>query len=522
MFEFDEFPAGIEEVVRGYIATESKFAIAKDPTKTRLRGRKVKFYDNVWLGYIETDEERYYFLTRPRGRKGRFIPISNAIGGVERAHREYPLSLTKDNVADYLHFYYSFTPKEDPMLSRISGGATQFAVPRELADIKVEAAATENDGCSEDCLVKGAVWHFLDEATHDRVQPLRYRRRHLPQNTVSGRIPIQFRNAIFAVDFRVPEATGRPTLSNEELLYESDALEEPEIVGNACLTLPTRIARKERYLDVRRWARQIAARLGQGAMRVAWTAVVLAASYFWGCAALYAVAEAYDSNLIQRQFEWWADVLGVSEWASFAYWWTLSAIAAFVGVIVLKTHRDKVFNWIFRFCPTSIEQPVVKVLDYFVTKWDNALLSQNTFGKRLGWSAFHLVGWSLYLVAAFTSLQMLSDVTEGQAARPALLVAETLLLQGALNVPFVAFVLIQFLQVIERLDPVAEGVLNYWPLVIFQATMAVIVIGGIYRVWVFTVEASPYTFFRRMRAHSTKRRRTARVAAAGEPSAAEP
>ena len=40
------------------------------------------------------------------------------------------------------------------------------------------------------------------------------------------------------------------------------------------------------------------------------------------------------------------------------------------------------------------------------------MMAQHTFGKRAWWSAIHLLIWGAYLVAAFTSLQILSDLTE--------------------------------------------------------------------------------------------------------------
>ena len=44
-----------------------------------------------------------------------------------------------------------------------------------------------------------------------------------------------------------------------------------------------------------------------------------------------------------------------------------------------------------------------------------------------------------------------------------------------------------------------EGILDPKLLGYFQVASGLVVLGGLYRVWVFTVEASPYTFFRRLR-----------------------
>jgi len=509
------FPPDLEPLVRRLIARDCKLPEAEQAT-SRLRGREVTFYKNVWLGQIElADGDRYYFLTRPRGKKGRLIPISNAIGAVDRANRQYALNLTRDNVADYLNFYFAFTPKEDPMLSRMpgGGGTAQLAVPRSIDDLAIEdlehltTAVSGQAACSDTCLVRGAIWHFLDEESHQRVVPLRYRRRRTKPFKVSGRIPIQFRHAVFAVDFRVPEDTGVPILSNEELLFQSHAVREPTFPGSACLSIPKRITRFELWQHLRDWSSWLSSKIGRGVSGVAWGIFAIAMVYFWSCAALLSVGEWLDWQGPQDQFEWWTAHLGQPDWTRVAYWWTCVAIVTFLWGIVLTTHRDKVFNWIFRLCPRKIQPWIVGGLDHFATKWDNVMVAQHTFGKRASWSVMHLLIWGSYLVAAFTSLQILSDIAESQSPRPPQLIAESLLLQAGLNLPFVTVALIQVFKVADWLNPVAEGILDYWLLGAFQVVIGFVVFKGLHRVWSYTVEASPYTFFRRMRAQGTKKRK---------------
>ena len=60
-------------------------------------------------------------------------------------------------------------------------------------------------------------------------------------------------------------------------------------------------------------------------------------------------------------------------------------------------------------------------------------------------------------------------------------------------------------KVADWLNPVAEGILDYWLLGAFQVVMGFVVFKGLYRVWSYTVEASPYTFFRRMRAQGDEK-----------------
>ncbi len=508
------FPDDLEPLIRGLLAKEGKLDAGLDPSRSTLKGREVTFYENVWLGCVELTgrSERYYFLTRPRGRKaGRLIPISNTVGSVDRANRQYKLQLTRANVADYLNFYFSFTPREDLRLSRISEGTTQIAVPRSVEDFRIETQpdlVSDQAGlppCSEDCLVRGAVWHYLD-SDHRYVVPLRFRRRLAPPK-VSGRIPIQFRHAVFAVDFRIPLDTGVPVLSNEELLFQSNAVREPRFPGSACLSIPKRITRFELWQNLRGWSKWLTNKIGRGATGCLWAVFAFAMFYFWSCAALFAVGEWWDWRGPQDQFEWWTAHLGQADWTWVAYWWTCAAIITFLWAIVLTTHRDKIFNWIFRLCPRKIQPWIVGGLDHFVTRWDDVMTAQHTFGKRAAWSVIHLLVWGAYLVAAFTSLQILSDLTEAQATRPPLLMAGMLVVQAVMNLPFIAFVLIQVSWLRDWVNPVAEGILDASVLWAFQGAMGFVVFKGLYRVWSYTVEASPYTFFRRMRTQVRKNRK---------------
>ena len=458
MSEYGPFPADLEVLIRQHLSKDCNLTDAENPEAVQLRGRQVKFYRNTWLGYVETIAHgaagnRRYFLTRPKSRKDRILPIANEAGSVDRANVRFKLVLTRDNIIDYLNFYFSFTPKEDPMLSHLPGGATQFAVSRSVNDFKFEHAAgvlrsqaSSDPSCSEECLVQGAVWHFLDRRTHKIVVPFRYKKRRVSPFKVSGRIPIQFRHAVFATDFKLAETSGVPVLSNIELLYQSDALKEPEVLPNDCLPIPKRVARREFLDELIFNAKQRLAQLSTRLGRMAWSIFVLLLLCFWAIAALFSVGEWADWDWVRQTFKFWSDALGQNDWATFAWWWTAAAIVTFLWGIVMTTHRDKVFNWMFRFCPEPLQGWVARVLDRYVTRWDAALISQNTFSKRVWWSTIHLVPWTIYLVLAFASLQVLGDLTEGQEPRPALLIAQTLLVQAGLNLPFVTYLLIHGLE----------------------------------------------------------------------------
>ena len=134
---------------------------------------------------------------------------------------------------------------------------------------------------------------FWTRQSHQRVVPLRYKRRRTKPFKVSGRIPIQFRHAVFAADFRVPQDTGVPVLSNEELLFQSNSVREPAVSERRrCLSIPKRISRFELWEYVREWCElALDKNLGAAQSGVLWGGFALAMVYFWGCAALFSVGE---------------------------------------------------------------------------------------------------------------------------------------------------------------------------------------------------------------------------------------
>lgn len=510
--EFVEFPHDLEPLVRAYIAKKLRFPPAAASATCLLRGRRVEFYNNAWLGYLElsstapgSDSSRYFFVAQQRRKKVHVVPVANAAGSVQRVNRELGLRLTKGNVVEYLNFYYSFTPKDDAMLARLGRGPTQFAVPRTFGEIEFVPAdqlafnlpaEAGSASCSTECLARGAVWHFLDEPTHERVLPLRVKNR---QSGISGRLPIQFRDALFATDFRVPKPLGKPVLSNPELLFASDALAPPMTQPMALLPLPRTVSLYEFWLDAKERVARIAATWGRHALRAFWWVFAATLIYVWLLSAFFSIFEWFGSNRLRNHVRWASDGLGIAAWPETFFCVASAGIFMFVLNVFVATHMDKVFNWIFRLCPRRMQPWLAQVLDSGIHGWDRRMTAQDTFGKRLGWASVRLTLWTTYLVLAFSSLQIVRDTILDQKTAPVLRIFATLLSQAVLNIPFVTFLLIRVFGLGPRLDPVADGIIDSNLLTAFQLAMALVVFKGLYRVWVFTVEASPYTFFRRLR-----------------------
>jgi hypothetical protein len=226
---------------------ETELRDAKAATKWVLKGSKLAFYPEAWLAYLERIDpeasgrpDRLYFVVQNRGakRRLRLVPMANETGSVERANRECGLHLSEREpelaaiVIDYLNFYYAFTPQYDPLLANLDEGPTHFGVPLTVEDLRFDPRSASDGAsgtCSDSCLTRGAVWHYLDERTRERFTALRLRTRRVPYPRITGRIVIQFRRGLFATDFRLPTTTNIPALGNPELLYESIALRPPII-----------------------------------------------------------------------------------------------------------------------------------------------------------------------------------------------------------------------------------------------------------------------------------------------------
>jgi hypothetical protein len=505
--EFEALPASLEPLIRDYISKKLRFPAAASVTTSPIRARRIPFYSNAWLGYLEiTDSEhapnptKYFFAAQQRGKRVRVVPIANAPGCIQRANRELGLRLTRSNAVEYLHYYYSFTPKDDAMLARLGRGPTQFAVPRRFGDIQFNApeqlSLVDLRECSHECLARGAVWHFLDEANHYSVMPLRLRDK---QSQISGRLPIQFRDALFATDFKVPKASGVPFLSNPEPLFASSRLAPPNPLPTALLPLPRKVSLREFWITTKDRCKRIAATWVRHVLRASWWVFSGALLYVWVLSAFFSAFEWLGSKRLRDHVQWVSESLGLASWPDTFFIVGAVGIVLFLVNIFVATHMDKVFNWIFRFCPRRWQSGLAQVLDRGIENWDQRMIAQDTFGKRLGWSTFRLTLWTTYLVFAFATLQIVWDLIWDQRSAPVFRLLATFLSQAVLNIPFVAFLLIRVFGLAPRLDPVADGLVDGQLLTAFQLAMALIVFKGLYRVWVFTVEASPYTFFRRLR-----------------------
>jgi hypothetical protein len=509
--DFVEFQGDLDRQIRERLARDCRFAQGRSP-EWGLRGAKLAFYQNAWLAFVaphrdDAEVQRRYFVVDlgKRGRKPRrLIPIANAAGSIDRVNRELRLKIGETSLIDYLNFYYAFTPKEDTG----EGGqpvSSQFAVPMDAGDIVMEATAAPDvragaglAQCDERCLALGAVWHYLDPKTHGRFIARRFRRKKLPYFfRVTARLSVQLHNALFAVDVKVPELTGTPALSNIELLYQG-ALTPPHAIPATSLPQPDWIARKEFWRRMGRRAAEFSARLVRRAgLALSWTVTALFA-YLWGLSAAFPILEMFEIGFLRRHLEWLSGTLGLEAWPATLARLTIIALVAFLLHVYYLTSADKMFNWILWVCPKRWEKTVERILTPRLEKHDRDLIAQDTFRKRALLALRLLVFWTAYAVLAFASLQIATNITESSQQTSATDIVGTLMKQAAINVPLIAYFMLRLPDLFGSLDPVGQHVLSTWVLLCFQLVMAGIILKGIYRVWVFTKEASPNAFYRKL------------------------
>lgn len=510
---FQTFAPEEDIVLREHVAHTSGFDVT-DAQRWTLQGAPLGFYkEKVFLCFVAEGErhgpeERRYFLAHIKGSSERkrvafYLPIGNRPGEIARVNRELHLKLTEKNIVAYLHFYYRFTPQQDPLLRNLKFEATQFFVPLAFDDLDFEAAARDasaSERCSPICLARGSAWRFLDEERHERTVPIKFRKRFTVPR-VSGRVLVQFLDALFAVDFRVPLSTGIPVLSNPDLLYQHASLNPPE--HGIEVPLPRTVGVREVIDDL--WALAVkatkgfAGHVGNIALRVLTLVIVCT----WLASAVFPIFEAL-------QWPWLRNGLAaLGQWMSRDWPWTLKAVTMFglffaLALIFYTTHMDKVFNWILMLCPHGWKPLVAPLLNRQVDKQDRDFNAQDTFRKRATWALKRFISWTAYLVLAFASLQIAEDLLSGQAPHgdtSALRIIATFAIQALLNIPLVYYLLTRFpwADLMQFVDLGALGSIHTGLLFWFHAAMATVVIKGVYRMWVLTVEASPHAFYRRLR-----------------------
>lgn len=512
--QFGALPAGSEASIRQHIARYCGIEDAGSAASWTLFGVQVPFYRDAWLAYLQRPPidashlgTPLFFLVQFRrhsNRVRRLIPIANRAGSIERANRELKVTITEQNLLQYLRFYYMFTPMLD-RVAPLTVGPTQYAVPTTIGHLAFKPGEAERIshnaragklGCDQECIARGATWRYLDDDTHERFVPLRFKRGN---SRVAGRVVIQFEDGVFAVDVKVP-ASGVPTLSNPELLYQG-GLVEPTVLSDRSLPTSDTLSLEQIWRHFKGWAGTSVGKLLRAVRRLISWMITAALAYLWALSALFPILEAFGITFLRGHLEWLSGVFGLQGWPMALLQLTILAIAAFLSIVVYLTNMDKIFNWMFRLLPKSWEKWLARQLNPHMDKRDRDLIALDTFRKRAPMAARLLLTWTGYAVLAFASIQIALNGMFGEQSASAPQILWSLCKQAALNIPVVVYAIIRFPWLFGDIRPVEQGILNPTLLLVFHAVMAVVIVKGILRIWVFTKEATPRAFYRRLRHH---------------------
>lgn len=516
--ELGEFPADLEPKVRQFIVRHCQVEDAGSSEIWALGGKLTTFYQNTWFGCFQRKAigatgpgTPLYFLvqtTKRRKKVRRLIPIANVPGSIARANRELKLKLSHGDLLEYLWFYYAFTPKAEPTQPR-AADLTQYAVPRFVRDLRYEQeefaysppkVGIAESKCSEQCVVLGAIWRYLDASKQQQLIPLKFKRRGVGSSRVSARVAIQYADALFAVDVTIPETSGIPILTNLELLYQG-ALVEPAGLSSRTLPMPDRISFEQIWLTLKNRTERVAAKIVRAIGRgISWAFTFLFA-YLWALSALFPILEIFGIPVLRRHLEWLSSTLGLQEWSMTLLQLTILAIAAFLSIVFYLTSMDKIFNLVFKLLPRSWERWLAKVFNPRMDRRDRDLIAVDTFRKRASMALRLLVLWTGYAVLAFASLQIAINLIFAEQKASSVEILWSLSKQAALNVPIVVYAIIRFPWLFGGIRPVEEGILNPTLLLAFHTVMAVVIVKGVLRIWVFTKEATPRAFYRRLLYH---------------------
>ncbi len=287
-------------------------------------------------------------------------------------------------------------------------------------------------------------------------------------------------------------------LSNPEVLYENDSLKRPVVLPQRTLPLPSYILRKEWWREIKRRIEDRAAVLTRRVrLGLSWTMTIVFACLL-AISAVFPIFELFHSSWMRRLLAWLGVHVGLDGWPTTLLSLSTVSIAAFLWVIYYTANIDKSFNWIFRLTPQRWEESLSKRLNPLIDRYDRDLIAQDTFRKRAAMAIRLLAWWIGYVVLAFASVQMaLNGMETDEPGSPEAIVL-SLLKQAALNVPLIVYLMVRHPWIFGTIDPSGTGLLNGTLVLFFHVAVAAIIIKGIYRIWVFTKEASPRVFYRKL------------------------
>jgi hypothetical protein len=401
------------------LGNECKFEY--DRAKSRLMRRILSFYPKgTWLCRLELAPQRVHF-----GRKGRdlkaptnfyflfypshpdlpVLPLGNDTAWVQRANRHYGLNLKGGTAAsddvllseaddkammrrviEYLHFYYSFTH-----YAGYNGGPMRLRVPRRLDDLKL-SPSTE----PERWKIEGALWRFLDQVEHTAIRPaLKTVTRFI--NRYQADVPIQVGSALWRLRVSVRLKSGHVHLYNRVPFFHSPDLEPPSPDRVEMLPTPRGIYRWEPWLHLPERFRAAMAAFGYFALATSWLAAT-------------AITVLYALTFLLHPALFGSATVPAAPWVPFGWnglWWSASWSIVLFGLVTAFVFQfDGVLRRTERTAPGVLQSAYAALDRVQRAAWDWFKPNLETPWRRVSTAAFWLLLSTLFLIAAFTTLQV--------------------------------------------------------------------------------------------------------------------
>lgn len=500
----------LETAVRKYVESISLWRPFSEAGHWGMTGAPLRFYKQSWLCLLTSagGDVRVYMVVRAskRARIRKLATLCNATGEVDQINRKFRLDLSTTNVLDYLAFYYAFTPKQDVLSRNLKRPPSQFHIPLSMAGVTRAPGGDPDLAPGQQdlgCLVRGAIWRYLDRRNSARVVATRLRGNKVLKR-FSGNVLIQFRDGLFSADFRVATRYGVPILSNVELVFKDARLRAPrEIMSQDLPRLKTLRNVKEDLIDGARRAKDALLRYSAAG---SWRAATFIAGALWAISAAFPLLEAADIPIAKPLLGWLGHVTHIGNWADTLFVVANTGILFWLAGIIYFTHMENLFNAMFKVCPTPLRAWLAGWLDDLAKDRDRSLTARDTLLKRSRYTLVLFVLWAGYLILAFASLQMtlghatiLPDAAKGLPSAPPLATLGSLTVQAILNVPIFFFLLYRL-----GVELIPHESLHPTIIAVFHIAIAAVVVKGVYRIWALSSEASPRNFIRRLMARNEK------------------
>lgn len=413
-----------------------------------------------------TRDTEFRFLFKPTVGDFQLLPLSNDRSNILLANRLFDLKIrdNRERLA-YAHFYYG--------ICRVEKRGEALNIPDSLDSVTLAPTATTEQRAN----VFGALWRYLDPRAREILEVEFEERGAFQWTRHRAYVPAQLGDTLFDIELKIWQRSGHITYSKSMPIYASPALVGTPLPSLGKIPLPRYIRRGEK---ARYYYNKAMATLGQAAYAASTLLFVLASLVCVGF-----LLEFLDVPLVRLVLEQVGDLLGIGGWKAPLLLLTGYCIAYFVltttMVLDIDTVRGTLNRWVPKIAGTSLDN---FLYDMSRKQHKSERAYKPPLWKRLLWSGFLLVFWSLYLVAIFTTLDACLQMHGEPNSDRMFDVALVLLEQALLYIPMVVYYAGR-----SFLDPEKLLILNWVLLGGFRLIIGLLVVRRIHRFWAVT--ASP-------------------------------